>query len=642
MARSDVTRRLAAIMVADIVGYSRLMEADEVGTLAQMKAHRKELFNPKITEHGGHVVKVMGDGLLVEFPSAVEALACAVEFQIAITRRNADVPEGSRIEYRIGINLGDVIVEGDDILGHGVNVASRLEKLAEPGGVCVGRPVYDQVKGKLEIDFEYMGEQHVHNIEEPVRAYRVLMDAGAAPVVVAATAGKTRAGPSRAPWLVTGAALIAVVAIGLGMGTDIFRSSPPGEAVAVMDEPAGPALPDKPSIAVLPFTNMSDDPAQEYFSDGMTEDLITDLSKVSGLFVVARNSSFSYKGKSVDVRQIAAELGVRYVLEGSVRRAGDQVRINAQLIDATTGGHVWADRYDGSMEDVFGLQDRVTNKIVATLAVRLTASEEERITHRETENLGAYDSFLKGWEQYQRQRPESFPKAIVHFEKAVELDPEYSRAYAALSATYWQVWRRYWHSKLGMGLHDARFTAEEFLAKAMREPTTLALQVAAAMLSQQGMHDEAIAEGERAIALDPNDPDSYVALASALNLAGRPDEALGLVERAMRLNPHYPPAYLYELGMARFGMEVFDAAAASLEKATVLNPDDRWSFRLLIATYGHLGRKEDAAAAMDRVKSNWRGFDPLSVRGITFWYPFKELRAAERLADGLRKAGVPD
>jgi TolB-like protein/Flp pilus assembly protein TadD len=390
---------------------------------------------------------------------------------------------------------------------------------------------------------------------------------------------------------------------------------------------------------------MSDDPAQEYFVDGMTEDLITDLSKVSGLFVVARNSTFSYKGKSVDVRQIASELGVRYILEGSVRRAGDQVRINAQLIDATTGGHVWADRYDGSVEDVFGLQDRVTNSIVATLAVRLTAAEEERITQRETEIPEAYDSFLKGWEQYQRQTPESFREAITHFEKAIELDPEYSRAYAALSATYWQVSKRTWFGKIGLGwqtIHEPQFRAENFLEKAMQEPTALALQVAASMYSQQGRHDAAIADGERAIALDPNDADSYVALAGAMNLAGRPVEAHGLVERAMRLNPHYPPSYLYELGLAQFGMEQFAKAAATLEKATALNPDDRWSRRLLLAAYGHLGRGEDAAKVFEAAEDNWRGFDPLSVRGVAFWYPFKQPADAERLAEGLRRANVPD
>jgi TolB-like protein len=437
----------------------------------------------------------------------------------------------------------------------------------------------------------------------------------------------------------TVAVLIAVAGVGLWLRP--WQATLEPVSIEKMAFP----LPDKPSIAVMPFANMSDEPSQEYFADGMTEDLITDLSKVSGLFVIARNSTFAYKGKSHDVKQVAAELGIRYVLEGSVRRVGNQVRINAQLIDATTGGHLWAERYDGSLSDVFALQDKVTRQIVRVLAVQLTSGEQEAAVRKETENTEAYDTFLKGWEQYLRQRPESFRQAIALFEKAVELDPKYSRAYAALAATYWQVWKRYWHNALGLGSnvwHDVRFKAEEFLAKAMEDPTPLALQVSATMLAQQGRHDEAIAEGERAVAMDPNDADGYVALAGALNLAGMPEKALRLMERAMRLNPHYPTSYLYELGLARFGMEEFDEAAVALERAVILNPDDRWTSRLMIATLGRLGRAGEAAAIMDRAEANWRGFDPLSVRGITFWYPFKEPADAERFADGLRKAGIPD
>jgi TolB-like protein/Flp pilus assembly protein TadD len=402
-------------------------------------------------------------------------------------------------------------------------------------------------------------------------------------------------------------------------------------------------LPDKPSIAVLPFTNMSDDPGQEYFADGMTEDLITDLSKVSGLFVIARNSVFTYKGKAIEVRQVAEDLGVRYVLEGSVRRAGEQVRINAQLIDATTGGHLWAERYDGSLADIFGLQDKVARKIVAVLAVQLMAGEEQRVASKETVNPEAYDAFLQGWQHYLRQNPENFRKAISYFEKAVELDPQYARAYAALAATYMHVWKRFWHAKVGLrDLHDPRFLAEEFLEKAHLNPTPLAHQVAAGMLSQQGQHEEAIAEAERAISLDPNDADGYIALAGALSLAGRPDEAHQLVQQAMRLNPHYPPSYLYELGLTEFSMERFEKAVEALERASALNPDDRWSLRLLLATYGLLGRKEEAAGLLETLGKSWRGFDPLTVRSVAFWYPFKEPADAERLAEGLRQAGVPD
>jgi TolB-like protein len=426
------------------------------------------------------------------------------------------------------------------------------------------------------------------------------------------------------------------------VGLAWWQLSAPDLQTASVDRMAFP-LPEVPSIAVLPFENLSGEPAQDYFADGMTEDLITDLSKISGLFVIARNSSFAYKGRQLKAPQVAEELGVRYVLEGSVRRAGDEVRINAQLIDAMTRGHLWAERYDGSLADVFGLQDMVTRKIVAALAVKLTAREQERIAHKETQSAKAYDVFLQGWQHYVRQNPKNFRKAISYFEEAIETDPEYGRAYAALALTYMQVWRRFWHAKIGLRyLHDPRFLAEEFLEKALKEPTPLAHRVAAGMLSHQGRHKEAIAEAERGISLDPNDAEGYVALAGALTLAGKPHEAYQLVQRAMRLNPHFPPSYTYELGFAEFGMQQFEKAAESLERARELNPDDRWSSRLLLATYGLLGRGKDAARLLEKIARSWRGFDPITVRSVAFWYPFQETADAERLAEGLRRAGVPE
>jgi TolB-like protein/Flp pilus assembly protein TadD len=403
---------------------------------------------------------------------------------------------------------------------------------------------------------------------------------------------------------------------------------------------------------VLPFDNLSDDPKQEYFCDGMTEDLITDLSKISGMLVIARNSTFAYKGKPINIKQVAEELGVRYVLEGSVRKAESKVRITAQLIDAVTGYHIWADRYDGDLKDVFGLQDKVTRSIVTVLAVQLTAGDQERVARKGTDNSQAYDAFLRGWEHYRRQTPDDFRQAISYFEKAVDLDPQYTRAYAALAATYWETWKRVWQEKIGLNQrwnwNEPRFRAEQFLAKAMQDPTPLAHQVTSARLLHLQQHEEAIAEAQRAIALDPNDADSYVALAGALSLAGRADEALGWVERAMRLNPHYPSYYLYQLGLVYFGMEQFDEAAISLEQATALNPDDRWSYRLLLATYGLLGRREDATKALQAInerdnKRGWQSrFDPLTIRTSAFWLPFKEPADAERLAQGLRNAGFPD
>jgi tetratricopeptide (TPR) repeat protein len=319
------------------------------------------------------------------------------------------------------------------------------------------------------------------------------------------------------------------------------------------------------------------------------------------------------------------------------------VRINAQLIDATTGGHIWAERYDGSIGDVFGLQDQVTRQIVGMLAVQLTQREAAQMTLVETVSTDAYDAFLKGWEQYQRQAPESLKAAIGHFERAIRLDPDYARAHAALAAAYWQVARRFWHGQFGYrSVHGARVKAEELLARAQRSPTALSHQVATAMLSQQGRHTEAIAEGGKAIGVDPNDADSYLALAGALSLAGNPGEALRLVRKAMRLNPHFPPHYLYELGLAEFGSDNYAAAAEALERATALNPQDRWSFRLLIAAYGHLGRRADAERILDSTSRNWRGYDPLTVRAADYWYPYKEAADRGRLAEGLRAANVPE
>jgi TolB-like protein/class 3 adenylate cyclase len=632
MAEERVERRLAAILAADVAGYSRLTQADEEGTHRTLKSHR-EIIDRLIVEHDGRIFGTAGDSVMAEFRSAVDATRAGATIQEELKTRNAQLPDGSRMMFRIGINLGDVIVEDGDLFGDGVNVAARLEGLAEPGGICISGSVFEQVKRRLPFGFEDLGPQSVKNIAEPVPTFQLLT--GPVPVAAIEMPSATRR------WRVP-AMVIAVTVILVATGVAWWQPWLAGVGPTTAEKPAS-KLPDRPSIAVLPFTNMSGDKEQEYFSDGITEDLITDLSKVSGLLVIARNSTFAYKGKSMDLRQVAQELGVRYVLEGSVRKAGGRVRVNAQLIDATTGGHLWADRYDGDLKDVFGLQDKVTAKIVTVLAVKLAAGEQERIVRKETENAEAYDTFLKGWEQYQRQRPESFRQAIALFKEAAKLDPKYSRAYAALSATHWQIWKRTWHGNLGWAsIHDPQFLAEEFLKKAMRDPTPLALQVAASMLAQEGRHAEAIAEGERAIALDPNDADSYVALAGALSLAGQFQKALGLVERAMRLNPHYPPSYLYELGLAQFGMTQFDQAAATLEKAIALNPDDRWPRRLLLAAYGHLGRGEDAAKIFVAAEKNWRGFDPLSVRGVAFWYPFKQSADAERLAEGLRRANVPD
>ena len=640
MSDTGIRQRLAAILAADAAGYSRLMAADEPATVAALDAARA-IFKSQIESHQGRVIDMAGDSVLAVFETAAGAVTAALAAQQALHDSSRSVPEDRRMHFRIGVHLGDVMEKADGtVYGDGVNIAARLERLARPGGVSVSDAVKTALRGKVHAIFEDQGEQTVKNIAEPVRAYALRL--GPEGAASAAAAPAPRRHLARRVAVVAGIALaVAAGAIAWFVPWRSGVETPHAEQTAL-------AIPAKPSIAVLPFENMSGDPEQAYFADGMTEDLITDLSKVAGLFVIARNSTFAYKGKSKDVREIAKALGVRYVLEGSVRRSGGEIRVNAQLIDATTGGHVWADRYDGDMKSVFGLQDKVTRNVVSALAVELTKDDRARVARRGTENARAYDVFLKGWQHYLRQTPEDFRAAIDHFTKAAELDPKYARAYAALAATYWEAYRRYWALPLGVRtIHDLHFQAEQFLAKAMTNPTPLAHQVASAMLLQAQQHDDAIAEAKLAIAGDPNDADGYIALAGVLSFTGRAQEALDLVERAIRLNPHYPPHYLYQLGLAQFGLNRLDLAAASLERAMALNRDDYWSQRLLLATYGLLGRRGDASKLMEAMKSkDHRGriasFDPITIKAVAFWHPYAAPAGAERFAEGLRKAGVPE
>jgi TolB-like protein/class 3 adenylate cyclase len=625
-------RRLAAILAADVVGYSRLMGENEAGTLAALKTHRKELLKPKAAQYHGRTVKLMGDGELMEFASVVDAVTFAVEVQAAMAARNEEVPEDRRIVFRIGINVGDIIVEGDDIHGDGVNVAARLEALAEPGGICVARNVFDQVKDKLDLTFDNLGEKEVKNIAEPVTVYRVVLDDMAAKLVtpVVQSAGK----PGRPGWIAAAVAVIVLLLVAGGA----FWLQPwaPDVEPASVERVANP-LSGKPSIAVLPFDNMSDDPSQDYFADGITEDLITDLSKISGLFVIARNSSFSYKGQQVKVRQVAEDLGVRYVLEGSVRRVGDQVRINAQLIDATTAGHLWAERYDGTLADVFALQDEVTGSIVAALALNLTEGEARLRSQKETNVPEAYDAFLQGWAHYIRRTPADYADAAKHFKRAIALDADYSRAYAALASTYWEGWERWWYKQLGFDeWMGPRKQAEQYLEIALRKPTALAHQVASEVRRQQGRHEDMIHEAETAVRLDPNDPNSYIALTWALALDGNAEDALAAVDRAMVLDPHYPAFYLYLKGFVYFSLEQYEQAAEFLERALERNPVNFSPNVILIPTYAHLGRID---AAKERLAKHPL---PLSIDWVKYYWRYKRPDDMARLADGLRHAGVPD
>jgi adenylate cyclase len=639
-----VARRLAAILAADVVGYSRMMAADEAGTFARLTALRKDFVEPKITEHRGRVAKLMGDGALVEFASVIDAVECAAAIQTGVAERQGSLPADQRIALRIGINIGDVIIVGDDIYGDGVNVAARLEGLAEPGGVCVARNVYDQVKDKVGFGFEPLGEHHVKNIPAPVTVYRLVSDSGS--IVRPSRLGHVRR--STWQWGVAAGAAAVVLIVAAGTGWWYREQAAEGRVGVAAALP----LPDKPSIAVLPFDNLSGDPEQEYFADGITEDLITDLSKTSGLFVIARNSSFRYKDSPVDPQQVASDLGVRYLLEGSVRRVGDQVRINAQLIDMTTGGHVWAERYDGSLSDVFALQDRVTQRIVDALAVSLTAREQQAQERAETAVPEAYDAFLKGWEHAQKRTPEQYAKALEYFQQAVELDPDYARAHAAIASVYWKSWWEGWYATLGMSTSGARDAAAESLRRAMAEPSPLAHQVAAQILLGKGQHDDAIVEARKAVDLNPNDAVSRAVLAETLIYSGRPEEALTAIAVARRLDPYDEARYAYLEGFARFGMEQFDAAAQLLERALELGsdlwPPEPTTYReadcdpceFLLAAYGYLGgRDRDIQATRNRLTGTWNA-EMMVVRTIVGYRPFKEKSDAERFAEGLRRAGL--
>ena len=577
-------RRLAAILSADVVGYSKLMGVDEEGTLARWTAHRSELVDLQFSAHRGRIVKLMGDGMLVEFTSVVDAVRCAVAIQRGMAARNEDEAEDRQIILRIGINLGDIIVEGDDIHGDGVNVAARLQGLAAPGGVSVSGKVHDEVLGKVEAVFEDLGEKSVKNIAQPIRVYAVT------------SADETTAKQG--------------------------------------DEIEALPLPSKPSIAVLPFDNMSGDPEQEYFSDGMTEDIITDLSKISGLFVIARNSVFTYKGQAVDISEVGRKFGVRYVLEGSVRKASNRVRITAQLIEATTNGHLWAERYDRELDDIFTLQDEMTQQIVGALKVTLAPDESSRELRVPTNNLDAYDAFLRGAEAQRRFTQASMAEARQHFAHAITLDARYAEAYASLSWVSFLEWEWGWSTDPEQTF--ARF--EESSQKAVELDETLAW--ARAMrgwaLLWEYQYERAIAEGEQAVRLDPNSADAHWLLANVLRMAGQPEDALESLERAMRLDPRYPAIYLFSLGETYRALRQYPEAIAALKRSLSRAPDMEVAYRFLAVAYSEAGQEEDARAAAAHVLRLNPAFSVEAQRR----YPSKDPQEVERIIDGLRKAGL--
>ena len=633
MAEGRAERRLAAIVQADVVGYSRLIGLDEEGTLARLRRHRAEWIDPKIAEHRGRIVKTMGDGLLLEFPSVVNATRCAVDIQRGMADRNAGLGDDRRIEFRIGVHLGDVVVADGDIYGDGVNIAARLEALAEPGGICLSRAARDQVLDRLDFPLKDLGEIKVKNIARPVQVFKAVLGGRAAP------AGRK---PSTRSYRYGTAALIAIVvafySYDVWFGNDLADVEP--AAVARMAH----ALPEKPSVAVLPFDNMSSDKEQDYFADGMVEDLITDLSKVSGLFVISRNSTFTYKGRAVKVREVAEELGVRYVVEGSVRRAGDTLRINVQLIDALSGRHVWADRYDGDMADVFDLQDRITAKIVTALAVTLVPGKAK--IDRGTSNPAAYDAVLRGW-NYLRIAPndaKNYPLARARFETALDLDKDYGRAHLSLAAAWWWSTRRGEYLVMGVTTYPQGLAeAKSHLKAAMKTPTPLGHRIQSEMYRSAGQFDEAIAEAERAVALDRNNTEGYKALASAQIWAGRLNDAMKSLQTADRLDPENLRPNWACHGVANLLLGNYAEAARYLELSVAARPNLDWTYRYLIAAYGHLGGTEKAKEAIQKMNELRiaNGYRPWTVADVASFSTLKRDKDKETLLLGLTKAGLP-
>jgi adenylate cyclase len=571
-------------MFTDIVGFSRQMGSNETRTLRLLDVHNQTI-RQAVTEHHGMVIKTIGDAFLVDFPSVVHAVQCAQRIHAQFRAHNAEKDKTEQIHVRIGIHLGDIVQRDGDVFGDGVNIASRLQGIAEPDTICISDMVYRDVANKVPLNTVVsLGRPKLKNIAQRFRVYALLSE------------------PPQGLWQALrvqrlklshrmGTTVFVLVSVSVlllgGIVLFLYPSLPTlitRHSSLVTEEAQPPLLPlpDKPSIVVLPFVNMSKDPEQEYFSDGLTETLTGDLTRLSGLFVIARNSAFTYKGKAVKVQDVGREMGVRYVLEGSVLKSGDQLRISAQLIDATTGYHLWSERYDRPLKDIFALQDEIVQKIVTTLKLQLTLHEQGILARKTTDNLEAYDSFLRGVEYFGRATKEASAQARQMWEKAVALDPQYAEAYAWLGLTYYREWMFRW-SPDPQTLERA--LALEQKAISLDDSLPFAHSLLSWVYVQKQQYDQAIAEGERAIALDPNNADSYAFQAQALNSAGRPEEALRLVERAMRLNPRYPPVYLFELGWAYGSTGRYAEAVAASKEAISRNPNHPGAHFVLANSY---------------------------------------------------------
>ena len=584
MEAPSVERRLAAILTADVVGYSRLMEVDEAGTLARLRTVRLELIDPAIAKCKGRIIKTTGDGMLVEFQSVTEALRCAADFQERMSRRNRDMPASRALLYRIGINLGDVIVEGDDIFGDGVNVAARLESMADPGGICISAAVRDQVGDRLEVGYEDLGEQHVKNINRPIRMFKVLL--GSQPSVATASAPAAPAASAR-----------------------------------------------KPSIAVLPFVNLSGDAEQEFFADGLTEDIITELSRFRELLIISRNAVFVHKGKPVKAQQIAREFGVDYVVEGSVRKAGDRVRVTVQLIDGETETHLWAERYDRKLEDIFAIQDEVTTAIAATLFGRVEAARHERVQRKHTDNMAAYEYLLAGKVLHHRSSPEANAEALRMLDRAIELDPNYAHAHAWKACVVGQTVVNGWCTDFETTLRT--ISGELQTALALDDNDADVHRILAALKLIFNEHEKAAYHQERALGLNPNSDLIVVQQGELLTWMGRPEEGIEWIRRAMRLNPYHPERFWNHLGRAQYTARLYADAIASYSKLTA---PDHMHHAMLAASAAQLGDRTAAAAHAREVLQRQPAF---TVESYLKTLHYQQPSDTEHVREGLLKAGLP-
>jgi len=631
MADEGFKRKLTSILSVDAVGYSRLMEDDEEATVRTITSYR-EVIATLIKQHNGMVVDSPGDNLLAEFVSVVDAVQCAVSVQNEINARNEDLPENRKMDFRIGINLGDVIQEGERIYGDGVNIAARLEGLATPGGICISKTAFDQIERKLPYGYEFIGDQTVKNISKPIGAYRVMLEPR---VTVAGEGEKKRGIPVwRRKAILSGGVALVLVVIAAFIWNYYFRS-PPME-VASVEKMAHP-LPDKPSIAVLPFDNLSGDPTQDYIADGISENIISALSKISEMFVIARNSTFTYKGKPVKVQQVSEELGVRYVLEGSAQKIGNRVRITAQLIDATTGHHLWSEKYDRDMKDLFALQDEITLEIIRAMRVQLTEGEQASVTGRGTENLDAYLKANQALEQFYLMKKEGSMKAKELAKEAIALDPNYAFPYATLANAHMlDVWFKFSaSSKESMKL--AVQAAQKALALDDSDPRVY--HALTNLYIMQRQYEKAIASAERSLELSPSGAKAYQSMATALQWADRHSEAIPFIEQALRLDP-YPPSVLFrKLGRAYRKIGRYEEAITAYKKVLQKNPDDIFTHLGMAVSYVKLGREEEARA---EAKEVIRIHPKFSLAHYAKSIHGKDQSSVDEYIECLRKAGLPD